>query len=281
MLKLRFKNSFRGVLEKFICVLITRIIFLFPKRRLHHEQSVTVLVITKDNESTLAECLYSLLNQSYSNVNIHVAIDPTSIDKTEEIARLFVQNYTSRVSVEILEESGLYGNKHKVINTLKTDYITFLDADDIATPNRIEKQVRKYKKNGPNYVSQIRIYLVSPFKIRVNAAKNSILLSKFDYCKFGGYANVVFGGDTEFVSRTHFFFGQNSIVSADTVGNISFQRANSLTQNNQTGTVTKQGRKLREKFVKNCDLLYKEYYHHGVNENMLLKIQEEYEEIFK
>ena len=94
---------------------------------------VSVVVIAKNAEKTLAKCLSSILEQTYSAYEI-VVVCGQSTDRTKEIA--------SKFPVKVIDAPtrDTYGTSRNLgIMTAKGDIIAFLDADDYADLTWLEK----------------------------------------------------------------------------------------------------------------------------------------------
>ena len=90
-------------------------------------------------ETYLNEAIRSALEQTLKDLEL-VIINDGSTDRTAEIARSFKD---SRIRViENKMNSGLVAVRNQAIALAQGEYIAWLDADDIALPSRIEKQVR-------------------------------------------------------------------------------------------------------------------------------------------
>ncbi|GAB6010885.1 glycosyltransferase family 2 protein [Viscerimonas tarda] len=110
---------------------------------------VSVLMPCYNAGKYLAEAMYSVLNQTYTDFEV-VAIDDCSTDKTPEILHRFA-DLDRRVKV-YRNETNL-----KLIKTLNRgvglclgEYIARMDSDDIALPERLKEEVR-FLDEHPDY----------------------------------------------------------------------------------------------------------------------------------
>jgi len=89
-------------------------------------------------EETLAVAIRSILSQSYDNWELLVMEDGSS-DRTLEVARSFSD---SRISV-LFDHShkGLVPRLNQAVATSHGEYFARMDADDVAYPKRLERQV--------------------------------------------------------------------------------------------------------------------------------------------
>lgn len=105
---------------------------------------VSVVMSAFNEEKYIVESINSILNQTYSNIEV-IIIDDASTDKTvEKIGQI----RDDRIRLYVNEKNRkLAHNLNFAIDMAKGSYIARMDADDIAIPDRIEKQVNFMEKN--------------------------------------------------------------------------------------------------------------------------------------
>jgi glycosyltransferase involved in cell wall biosynthesis len=110
--------------------------------------SVIVPTCGRDNLTWLREAIASVLGQTYSNVECVVVVD----GEISAEARAYLEQAgrgDSRVRVLPLEESAGQGRARNAgIAAARGEYIAMLDSDDVASPDRIEKQIAFLKATG-------------------------------------------------------------------------------------------------------------------------------------
>lgn len=94
---------------------------------------VSIIVITKNSESTLRDCLESVKSQTYPNVEL-VVVDNYSSDRTREIAKEF----GAKVYLKGPERSAQinYG-----VKMAKGQYVYVMGSDFVLTPSLVEECV--------------------------------------------------------------------------------------------------------------------------------------------
>jgi glycosyltransferase involved in cell wall biosynthesis len=120
---------------------------------------VSVVVPAFNAAKTIDETLWSVREQTYSNLEILV-VDDGSIDDTalhvEEHARR-----DHRVHLIRQENGGVAAARNRGIAAAKGDFIAPIDADDLWIPTKIEKQMMEMLSAGPScglvYTWQARI----------------------------------------------------------------------------------------------------------------------------
>lgn len=113
-------------------------------REMRAEQPlVTIVLIAYNEEKYLAEAISSALNQSYKNIEI-ILVDDGSTDRTLEVANEFKDH----LKIISQENSGNCSfPRNRGLKEAKGKYISFLDADDILLPHKVESQVAILEEN--------------------------------------------------------------------------------------------------------------------------------------
>lgn len=175
-------------------------------------KKISVLLSVKDGEKFVAETIDSILKQSYENFELIVVIN-CSTDNTLNI----VQSYKDE-RIKILQSKicQLNYNLNYALEHATGDYIARIDADDIAMPNRFEKQIKvleegKYSVVGSNikYINEYgdiigeMLYPETNEEIRQKIIYKavivhpSILMKKEDLLKVGGYLGGRYAQDLD------------------------------------------------------------------------------------
>ena len=102
---------------------------------------VSIVMSAYNCEPFLEQALESIINQSYQEFEL-ILFDDASTDSTKTIVQNFALNDTRIIAVFNDINKGLTANLNKAISLSKGAYIARMDADDIALPSRIEKQVK-------------------------------------------------------------------------------------------------------------------------------------------
>jgi glycosyltransferase involved in cell wall biosynthesis len=120
---------------------------------------VSVIIPAYNAEKTIADTLDSVLAQTYRPIEIMV-VDDGSTDKTAEIIKNYQTSLTSKTNKTIetneteieltylyQENSGPSKARNTGIKAANGEYIAFLDADDIWTEDKLEKQIQLIEKD--------------------------------------------------------------------------------------------------------------------------------------
>jgi len=109
---------------------------------------VSIIISTKEEGKNISNCLISIKQQSYKNIEI-VVVDNGSIDKTKEIAKKYTHNVYNFGPERSAQRN--YGIKKS-----KGEYVMYLDADMILEKNLIEECVKQIQDadalNIPEYI---------------------------------------------------------------------------------------------------------------------------------
>ena len=114
---------------------------------------VSVVISTKNEEKNIENCLKSIVFQTYPKENIEIiVVDNSSTDKTKEIS----QKYTEKVFNKGPERSAQ--RNFGMLEKSSGEYLIFLDADMILSPDVIETCVKKMESEGSLagiYISEV------------------------------------------------------------------------------------------------------------------------------
>jgi glycosyltransferase involved in cell wall biosynthesis len=110
---------------------------------------------------TLAEAINSILAQSFSDFEL-IAVDDGSTDGSLAILQSFAQR-DPRVRVITRPNTGIAGALNDAIEQARGPYLARMDADDIALPERFEKQVAYLNEHPDCVLLGSRVLLVEPY----------------------------------------------------------------------------------------------------------------------
>ncbi|WP_114936914.1 glycosyltransferase family 2 protein [Mucilaginibacter endophyticus] len=98
---------------------------------------VSIIIPVYNSALYLAEAINSCVNQTWQNIEV-IIIDDGSTDESLSIAKTFENK---RIRVYHQENKNAAAARNSGLMKAKGDYIQFLDADDILSADKIEKQV--------------------------------------------------------------------------------------------------------------------------------------------
>jgi ABC-type multidrug transport system fused ATPase/permease subunit/GT2 family glycosyltransferase len=103
---------------------------------------VSVVMPAFNAERYIAEAIASVLGQTYPRIEL-VVVDDGSTDRTREIMRAFGDRL---VAIDSPANGGIGDARNRGLAAAKGDFIAFMDADDIWTADKIERQMRAFEE---------------------------------------------------------------------------------------------------------------------------------------
>lgn len=113
---------------------------------MNNKKLVSIIVPAYNVENYIDNCINSLINQTYNNIEI-IIVDDGSTDGTLKKSMNY-QKKDKRIKILKKKNGGLSSARNFGINSSKGDYITFVDSDDDVDINYIEKLVNKLESNN-------------------------------------------------------------------------------------------------------------------------------------
>ncbi|MDO6578832.1 glycosyltransferase [Alteromonas stellipolaris] len=228
------KSQFNGLISS-----------IFP----FHKISVVVPVF--NGARTVATALRSLCAQTWKNLEI-IVIDDCSTDNTfGQLKALADQD--ARISVFRNElNKGAYFTRNRGLSLATGKFITVMDADDWAHPQKIEKQVkpliwnRKLTATVSHWArcdDSLRFTRLRPQNGWIHRNVSSLMVHRKIALDLGGWDVVKANADTEFYYRLQAFKGAKSIKEVLPGTPLSLGRISdsSLTQQSSTHLITQYG----------------------------------------
>ncbi|MGC4112785.1 MAG: CDP-glycerol glycerophosphotransferase family protein [Nocardioides sp.] len=111
---------------------------------------LSIVVPCYQVEDFLDECLVSLRFQLYREVEI-IVVDDGSPDRSGEIARRHARR-DLRVRVVTRENGGLSAARNTGIEHARGEFLTFVDSDDVVTPEAYTSAVEALTESGSDFV---------------------------------------------------------------------------------------------------------------------------------
>ncbi len=98
---------------------------------------VSILIPAYNSELMIADTIRSAIAQTWERKEI-IVIDDGSKDRTAEVARRFA---SKEVVVVTVKNGGAAAARNHALRLYQGDYIQWLDADDLLSPDKIERQL--------------------------------------------------------------------------------------------------------------------------------------------
>lgn len=136
---------------------------------------ISVVIPARNAEQTIGSTIQSVLNQSYSDIEIIVVNDGSSDNTNTEIENLFDDK--SNIKLTEIDHSGVAAARNHGIELANGDLIAFLDADDVWHREKLTIQ-REHLLANKNAA-----FLYSPIRL---IDEHSNILSTSPYLQFEG-----------------------------------------------------------------------------------------------
>jgi len=146
--------------------------------------SISVIVPVFNGEKTIEETIKSILNQTFNNIEI-IIINDGSTDATLEVLEKILD---SRIKIFSYPNGGLSASRNRGISQAKGEYISFIDADDLWTADKLELQWQALQLNPQaavayswtDYIDQSSKFIKSGRRIKINGdAFSQLLVTNF------------------------------------------------------------------------------------------------------
>lgn len=111
---------------------------------------VSVIVPVYNTAFYLTQCLDSIINQSFKNIEI-ICINDGSTDESHAILTNFAER-DKRIKIINQENKGLSISRNAGIDAAQGKYITFVDSDDRLSPEALELMVNAIENNPVDFV---------------------------------------------------------------------------------------------------------------------------------
>ena len=98
---------------------------------------VSILIPAHNSEEWIADSIRSAVAQTWQRKEI-IVVDDGSSDKTAQVARQFC---SKEMTVLSTENRGAAAARNQALRVSNGDYIQWLDADDLLSPDKIERQL--------------------------------------------------------------------------------------------------------------------------------------------
>ncbi|MFC3904131.1 glycosyltransferase family 2 protein [Clostridium disporicum] len=179
---------------------------------------VSVIVPVYNGEKYLRECIDSICNQSYTDLEI-IIINDGSNDNTSKIAKQ-IESKDNRVIYVEHENKGVSYSRNKGLDLATGEYIVFVDCDDTIEKGYIELLFNQISKNNLDIVScgytDISIY--GTIKLNDFYIGNS-MLNKDEFINniFKGVGGTLWGKifKTEIINKNKIRLNNNIFMCED------------------------------------------------------------------
>jgi glycosyltransferase involved in cell wall biosynthesis len=119
------------------------------------EPLVSILIPCYNAEKYIAETIDSVISQTYTNWEC-IIVDDHSTDNSVEIVEQYCRQYPEKIRLCRNPRKGACAARNVAFEKSKGEYIQYLDADDLLSSNKIEEQIKLFKKYGDKTITNCR-----------------------------------------------------------------------------------------------------------------------------
>lgn len=116
---------------------------------------ISILIPCYNTEKFISDTLTSVINQSYKNLEC-IVVDDHSTDTSVEIIEKYCKKFPGKIKLYSNPGSGACAARNYAFEKSNGDYIQYLDADDLLTPNKIENQIALFTKYGDHIITNCK-----------------------------------------------------------------------------------------------------------------------------
>jgi glycosyltransferase involved in cell wall biosynthesis len=145
---------------------------------------ISVIIPAYNSEKTIKKTIESVLNQTFHNFEL-IVINDGSQDSTLEVIRKIPD---SRIQVFSYPNAGGNVSRNRGLNHAVGKFVSFLDADDVWTPDKLQHQLKALQKNvtakvaysWTDYIDEKGEFILSGKRVTANGnVYESLLLNNF------------------------------------------------------------------------------------------------------
>lgn len=104
---------------------------------------ISVVIPVYNGDKTIAATVSSVLSQSFEELELLVVNDGSQ-DQTLEIVQAFTDN---RLQVLNYSNAGLAASRNRGLSVAAGEFVSFIDADDLWTPDKLADQLQALRQN--------------------------------------------------------------------------------------------------------------------------------------
>lgn len=106
------------------------------------EPLISVIIAVYNGAEFISKAISSVKGQSHQNIEL-IVVDDGSTDNTVELVQ---QESDPRIKLIEIEHQGVSAARNAGLRVMNGEYFTWLDADDLFTPNSLSARLKIFKK---------------------------------------------------------------------------------------------------------------------------------------
>ena len=182
---------------------------------------ITVIMPAYNASDKISIAINSLLNQTWSNIEILV-VDDCSTDDTFEVVQRIAEKDSRVILIRHTKNQGTYAARNTGLEISSGDFITVHDSDDWSHPQKLEYQMKPLLESKElvgtlSHWTRVRkdLYIIGYWRPKhswIHWNFSSLLIHKEAQEKLGFWDRVRVGADAEYMSRLESMLGHSSIL---------------------------------------------------------------------
>ncbi len=121
---------------------------------------LSVVMSVHNNASTLKSAIDSIINQTFKEFRFFIVNDTSTDESSTILTKISLDDKRIKI-ITNKAQLGLTRSLNKALKQVKTQYIARMDADDIALPRRLEKQLDFLEKHSDIMFIGTAAYLIN------------------------------------------------------------------------------------------------------------------------
>ncbi|MCB0349554.1 MAG: glycosyltransferase [Bdellovibrionales bacterium] len=173
---------------------------------------VSVIVPSYNHEQYIEEAIFSVINQTYSNIELIIVDDGSHDNSREIIKKIILSQKQNGTKIKFIKQrnSGAHAAINKGLRLARGEYLTILNSDDRFHPQRIERLVSSLKGRDEGFAFTLVQHIDSlgdplDCKNRAVFGYNTALSARHEYPSLG-YALLI---SNIAITTGNFFFTRN------------------------------------------------------------------------
>ena len=166
------------------------------------EKLISVVVPCYNVADYVEDCLKSILNQTYKNLEI-IIINDASTDNTAEIVKKYVEKDDRITFIDAETNTGLSAVRNRGIQISHGDYLSFVDSDDILAHNFYEVLVNEMENDPEVDIAQC---VLDEFHSVPSQSRPSIICGDFVATTEAGRVDLIRQDGVTFVMQSNKLF---------------------------------------------------------------------------
>lgn len=178
---------------------------------------ISIIVPIYNPGATLKKCLESLINQTYSNLEI-ILIDDGSTDGSYDIALEYAKK-DERIIIEKQKNSGVSHARNRGIKISKGDFLSFIDSDDYLELDTYEYLIKLLNEKKVDIVNYEHYITYPNYEIKHQLEENNYGLFNREAGQYQLLYNVQFACNKLFPRKAieGIFFDETIFRGEDTL----------------------------------------------------------------